>query len=467
MATRTRTFMATLESYYKANPEPAKAVTTMEGIAFQPNDLFGPNLEALVMQAEALVESKAVTRGKSIPEELKKKIETLIKSRLGIRVELITNDSLAATIPNVFVPHNTVIRDDVRWIYEMYEEIGAQRSTRKLKDKTVMGSVDTNKAKVSGWFSEQAAPLFINFYELVKTYKLSTAEITAIILHELGHDWAAIELSSSINNANRILADIAKNISENGRGDVEVIYRDIKKIYPEATRDLAEGLASGNQVVMSVSLFRLVNGTTNTLMLDGTYDRTTFEALADQFPARFGYALAAITGLEKLEDQYSEFEFDQYKFQSSVALFLKSATAMLLCGVAAFINPAFIPLGVVVGLLSLFVMKVSFDSQRTSMKDMTYDNIRMRYTRIRNQIVERIKNKELSPEVRRTLIEQIDTADEIIKRKQVFVSFVQKFSEKWLPSDRRAAMSIEAQQEIEKMIANDIFIAANRLSLKA
>lgn len=467
MAFRTRTFMATLESYNKANPLPEKAVTTLEGIAFQNNDPFGPQLEELVSQAEALIEAKAVVRGKSIPPELSKKFEALIFKRLGIRVELISNDSVAATIPNVFIPHNTLIRDDIRWIYETYEEIGAQKATRKLKDKTVMGNVDTTTAKVSGWFSEQTAPLFINFYELIKTFKLSSAEVTAIILHELGHDWAAIELSSNINRSNRIIADIAKNITENGRGDVEVIYRDIKKLYPDAGRDIAEGLSSGNQVVMSVAMFRLMVGTTQTLMFDGTYDKTTFEALADQFPARFGYSLASITGLEKLEDDYSEYDFMEYNFQSSVALFIRAALVFIASIFYVAFNAGFMPIGIIVGFISFLLMKASVDSQRTSTKDMTYDNIRDRYIRSRNQIVERIKDKNLSADVRRTLIEQIDIADEIIKRKKVFTSWVGKFTDSWLPSDRRAIMSLQAQQEIEKMIANDVFIAANRLSLKA
>lgn len=467
MAYRPRTFMATLESLHKQNPPAPKPVSTLEGIAFQENDQFGPDLEELVTQVEALIEAKAIKRGASIPKDMAGKFEALIFKRLGIKVELITNDSLAATIPNVFVPHNSLIREDIRWIYEMYEEIGAQHATRKLKDKSVMGNVDTAKAKVSGWFSDQVAPLFINFFDLITDYKMSPAEVTSIILHELGHDWAAIELSSNINQTNRILADVAKNISADGTGDVEVIYRDIKRIYPAAERDIAEGLASGNNVVMSVSLYRLAVGTTQTLMFDGTYDKTTFEALADQFPARFGYSLASITSLEKLEAHYSEYEMEQYVFGDAVTMFLHCSLLLIISGIMACTVAALIAPAILMALISIFVMKLSMNTQRISKKDMTYDNIRDRYTRSRNQLVERIKNRNINAAARKVLIEQIDAADEIIKRKQVFVSFIQKFTTNWLPSDKRAALSIEAQREVENMIANDIFVSANRLSLKA
>lgn len=467
MVYRPRTFMATLESFHTANPPPPKPVSTLEGIAFQNNDMFGPELEALCTQVEALIEAKAIKRGKPIPKDLQAKFESTIMKRLGIKVELISNDSLAATIPNVFIPHNSLIRDDIRWIYEMYEEIGAQHATRKLKDRTVMGSVDTAKAKVSGWFSEQTAPLFINFFELMLDYKMSPAEVTAIILHELGHDWAAIELCSNINKTNRILADVAQHITSDGRGDTEYVYRSIKQIVPSANRDLAEGLTSGNSVVMGVAMFRLMVGTTQTLMYDGTYDKTTFEALADQFPSRFGYSLASITSLEKLEDVYSEFDMDQYNHADAVSLFLWSAVTMIASGAMMVAAPAALPASILVGVITFFTMKWAVNSQRLSTKDMTYDNIRDRYTRSRNQLVERIKNPDINAAARRVLIEQIDTADEIIKSKKVFVGFMTKFAHAVFPSDRRAAMSIESQQEIEKMIANDLFISANRLSLKA
>lgn len=461
----TKSFMATLEAYENKNPDPFCLITN-ESIAFQRNDMFGPNLETIIAKYESMVAAGANQKAIKEAKELHTSLEMLIKARLGIKAKIITDSYLAAVVPNVYVPHNPVIRDDIKHIYEILDDIAGQDKLRKMKNKAVIGTVNTQTAKISGWFSEQELPVYMNFRTLFKDCKLTIPEVTAVLLHELGHAFEAVVFCANVNTTNQIIADLVRHVdSKDYGGDVDYIYSRIKEISPDTTKDIADALASGNKVVMSVATYRLYNGVMKTLMSNKVYDRTGFEAIADNFTSRFGYGLQIIQGLEKLEGKFPEYERSkQAHFDTVMALIFNGVIAVgclfgALAGVASF--PA-----VIFGSMFAYLSKLIFDTQRPSQKDMTYDNIKDRYIRVRNQLIEQIKDKELPAQAREALLDQIKTTDMIVANKRVFVGYLQKFAILAIPSDRRVVADIAIQQEIERIMSNDIFVAANRLLAK-
>lgn len=461
----TKSFMATLEAYESKNPDPFCLITN-ESIAFQRNDMFGPNLETIVAKYESMVSAGANQKAIKEAKELHASLEMLIKARLGVKAKIITDSYLAAVIPNVYVPHNPMIRDDIKHIYEVFDNIAAQDKLRKMKNKAVLGTVNTQTAKISGWFSEQELPVYINFRGLFKDCKLTVPEVTAVILHELGHAFEAVVFCANVNTTNQIIADLVRHVdSKDYGGDVDYIHSRIKEISPESTKDIADALASGNKVVMSVAAYRLYNDVTKTLMSNKVYDRTGFEAIADNFTSRFGYGLQLIQGLEKLEGKFPEYDRSvQMHLDTVISLTITSMSAVG-CLFAALVGTASFP-AVIFGSMFAYLSKIIFDTQRPSQKDMTYDNIKDRYIRVRNQLIEQIKDKELPAQAREALLEQIKTADMIIANKRVFVGFLQKFAILAIPTDRRVVADIAVQQEIERIMSNDIFVAANRLLAK-
>lgn len=462
----TGNFFATLESATHRERGPLELVT-MESIAFQLNDSFGKDLETVVQKYKDLVDSgvtqKVIAAAKPLHEELQK----VIFKRLGIQVSLDTNSYLAATMPNTYIPHNPMVQDNIRWIFEDYDEIGGQDKLKKLKSGDSLGTVNSQTVKVTGWFSEQKAPLFVNFKKLFKDFKMTVPEVTAIILHELGHDFEGIFYSANINTTNQVLAEVARHISDNDRGgDVKYIYNRLRTVNPNMTMDIAEGLVSKNRVVMNMALYRLVVGTTNSLMSNHVYDRTNFESMADQFTARFGYASTLVSALEKLEKHGGgEYQMSQDIFTGSMILMSLFGFQFIIGGVLTFALPG---IGLILGPLMMYICGVvifaAYGTQRASRKDMTYDNIRDRYLRLRAQLVEVIKNQDLDRVTRERTLKQITDIDLIVSEKKVFVSFLEKFNNKIIPSDRRAVIGIEFQQESERMIANDLFISAGKLA---
>lgn len=468
MRLRPTTFMATLESYQKSNPEPVTILTT-ESIAFQKNDMFGPQLEAVFAKYQDLIEAGASKTAIGNNKVFIKEIESIVKARLGISIKLITNKNTAATIPNVFIPHNGIIREEIRYIYETYNKVSGQAALRTKSHGDILGTVNTQTVKVTGWFSEQVVPVYINVWKLMSVLKFTPAEVVSVILHELGHDFNAILFSSRINTSNRVLSDIIAHISDKDRGgSVDYIYINGKIINPDMTKDIAEGLLSGDQLVMSISLYRLMIGSTKTLMDSAVYDRTGFEAVSDIFATRFGYGLESITSMEKMEKLDPEYEMDRELNNGILAFVSMQLAFSLIFAFSAVMATSFV-IKTILGLCIYLdmTMAISLLNYLTpSGKDMTYDNIRDRYSRIRLQMVEIIKDPDVPDNVKRVLLDQISSVDIIISEKKVFVGVIERISRFIRPSDRRIVANIELQRSIENMIANDIFVSVNKLALK-
>lgn len=462
----TKSFIASLESHRRLHA-PSAVLYTPESIAFQKNDSFGPQLEAVVSKYKDLVDAGANQKAIRAAKELKVELEAVIFRRLGLSVSLITDGYLAATIPNVFIPHNPMIQDVAREFFEVWGK-GAQDKLEKLKNNTIVGTVNTETATVSGWFSQQKAPLFVNFKALFSSYGLTVPQVVAVILHELGHDFNAVIFSANINTTNQIVADIARHITSSDRGgDVNYIYAKLKLIDRKASKDIAEALASGNRVVLSVGTFRLLNLITQSVMNNHVYDRTSFEATSDQFVSRFGYGAFLFQALEALQRDSSEYEQSKAAFAASaIALFMFGWLAWVYALVALF-GPVLlkIPFGLLsygFGKLCLIVL----DANSVSGSDRTYDNLRDRYMRIRLQLVEMIKDPDIDRAAKTTLLEEIKLLDIAISQKKVFDNPITKMLLLVSSKDQRAEANIKLQRDIESLLANEMFVAANELQVK-
>lgn len=452
-----RTLFASLERHYGRRQ-------TLEMIGFQSNDKFGPELEALVSKVKDLIDQKT-------PVKILKKdvviteIQDLIFKRLGLKTELHIDSHLAATMPNVYVPHSAVHYEYARdWMMGTSNTVAPGASALKKSGEGIKGYVDLKNARVSGWFSTQVAPLYLNFKKLFIELESTAAEVTAMCLHELGHIFDAIEYLNRVQSTNQVLADVAKYIQVKDRAkDVQYVYRELKKIDPEVGEDIAQALCSDQALVMGPALQRLSVGVVHTLMKDKTYDRTSFEQTSDQFASRFGYGEALITGLVKFDKVHSSEDFEAFRTKGlnfllffgliDVALFIMGLATGAALGVV---------MGGFYGFLCFWILtKVTGESGKVRL----YDDNKNRYLRIRNQMVEQIKDQELSQATQRQLLGQIMIADDIVKSCKQYSNVYDRVANVIFSKDRRAKESILEQQRLEEMVANDLFVKSAHLSL--
>lgn len=459
------TLVATLESL-QSSRRYGGLVATHEAISFQRNDPVGPALEAVCVKFIDLVKQGFKPKALAAQTKLIDEIQSIIKRRFGIQVVLIVDSYNAAVLPNYYLPTNTMLADAGKGkLTKNPNVVTGHKEILELSSKN-LGTVNADKAMVTGWFSEQVSPLCINFYKLYIEEGATAANIVASILHEVGHIFDAIMFLNRTHTANHVIADVARYIgSKRKDADVNYIYNEIKKIDSEATHDMAAALASGDTVVMGVTTQRLMVGAVNSLMSDRTYDRVQNEALADSFAVRFGYGDQLVLALERGESRWKESDEERAR-----ASFMLTGTTK---AIIAFVSSGFLLLsGAIISggislLIGAIVTKLISNHVGIINQAKIYDDIKTRYLRIRQNLVNVIKDQSLDKELRTQILEQLTTIDTVIQRKETFTFFLDDVANLLSPSNRRAAKSIETQQKIEALIANELFVKASQLKVIA
>ncbi len=443
---------------------------SLESIDYQINDPFGPNLEAIVGQFVDLVNKKTPSKFIEGNKELKDKFNKLVLDRLGINAYLITDNILAATMPNIYNPYNIVNDDGAGDVFSgEYNSILGTGLLYTKKSGFTLGGVDTKKAKLSGWFTEHPIPVFVNFIELVNDHKLTAPEITAVILHELGHDFEGAALCARTAATNQTIADATRRaVDMDHHQRKEFIYNELKKVEIDVSKEDVEGMSSANPVVMGVSAFRAIIGAVHSFT-GSRHDTTTYESLSDSFATRFGYGEYLATGLDKLLNTkaraITKLVLAALRFIVLFSLInniLKSIS--VLRGAETFSRVAFMSLIRIIERLFSVIVLVNVERENT--RDMTYDLDKDRFIRVRNDLVNSLKTADIDKKTLKSVLEQIKLLDDIIGRSSNFRGFIGELSILISPFDRKTYKAIKAQQDLEKMIANDIFVSSNKLQTK-
>lgn len=452
-------------SQFAPQPEQTQAqIPTLEAIDYQINDSFGPDLEVIIGKFVEMVEKDTPSKYIEGNKELKDEFNQLVLKRLGLNVYLITDSILAATMPNVYNPYNIVNQDEFKdALTGEYNSIMGSGLLYNKQSGFKMGTIDNKKAKVSGWFSEQPVPVFINFIELVNDYKITVPEITAILLHELGHVYEGAALCAKTVSTNQVLAEASRravDMEPNERQ--EFIYQELKKLNEDIKKEDIEGLSNSSPVVMGVSMFRAIVSSVQSLS-GSRHDRTTYESLSDSFATRFGYAEHVATGLDKLLNSPVRKLFQSANSILVAVLVVQSIVSLIrtFSSLVVSKNLSFkILIGILRNIVNIFVFTAM---ERENTRDMTYDLDKDRFIRLRNNLVGLLKNTSIDNKTRRATLEQIKTIDGIIDKSWNFRGVIGQLSIMLSPIDRRTYKAIQAQQELEKMIANDIFVNAAKL----
>lgn len=456
-----------------ANVTAVKSVETLEAIDYQRNDRFGPELETIVGQFVDMVKSGTASKYIEGNKELKDKFNKLVLDRTGINVYLITDKQMAGIIPNVYTPNNSLLTSETSAI--LSGELNSLHGTGLLYNKSSdfkLGAVDYKNARISGWFSQQPLPLFINFIELINEHGLTVPEITAVILHELGHAFEGASEVSKLNSSNRVIADAVKRINGVAPEErQEFVYKELQKLDQDLSVKDVEGLQSSNPVVFGVSTFRTVISIVRSLSGSSRHDTTAFESLSDSFATRFGYAEYLATGLDKIvNDRKTRLTQECFSILRAYLVF------DTVVGILSIIRLIFNAKGHAVEEIIKFALSrlVSvipnayyslrfIKNERESSRDMTYDLNKDRFIRVRNDLVNSMKDPAIDIKTRRAVLEQIKFIDTIVDKTSNQRGYLNLLGLIISPKDRSTYNAIKAQQEVEKMIANDIFVSVSKL----
>lgn len=426
----------------------------LEVIDFQKDD-FGVKLEAIISIIVSKIKSDEYDNANRLDE--KPEIEELTKlifKRLGLKVEFITNEILAAIIPFYSNKNHIFLHQFWRGGFQIDDQ---DKILKKAQDKE--GSVDLAKAKLGGIFSEYTNKVHMHFHALVKDLELSPAEITGVLLHELGHGFYICEYSDRLESINQVLSNVATEVLSKKKKDLKYVYRELEKINPEITEAEVEVLLGENRVIAGTKWFEVIVGSVKYQLGNAIYDDSSFEQLADNFPSRFGYGRPVLTGLDKLHRYFG----DPSKSMTSIRVTQTLALLVMIGGVAliaAMLIAAF-PVGLLYAMLAGLIFRMS----GRDLQDGTYDELKRRYLRLRNDAVEQLKTDKLDKALAKSVLEDIYLMDSVIKETHDWSTVFSKLSNLVFSNARRAKASEAEQQQLEDLLSNDMFVKAAQLRI--
>lgn len=283
-----------------------------------------------------------------------------------------------------------------------------------------------------------------------------------------------------MDRCNQLLSDaLRKGNDKNKDKFIEVTYKELKGSFPQIQKEAVENLTSLNPAIVCSGAFKIISEAVLQQQEDSKYDDTSFEALADNFSSRFGYAEHLVTGLEKLYPGGVKVKwyFDAIRSATMTFKIVKNFFGQLrrlyfwstMIGktfdqIMVYFNIYEAIIGFIWGVLfGYYLLKTSGESGR----NYTYDELEKRYNRIRAQIIEAIKNKELPKKDAEALIESAEMIGALIKDVKPYRGPLDFMFNTFNPKDIRAKNSIARQQAIEDLMTNDLFLTSMKLKVNA
>lgn len=430
---------------------------SLETINYQYKDTFPSELVVLVESIYKQIDSKAYTKISTLIEKSTfiKKIEQLIFDRLKLNVIFSKNlhvISPAAIIPffgdyfrNANDAKGFIYGTNFRKVVREIDDITREKKSMLDKIHGRQGYVNRKLARVGGYLSEVRHFMIIDFIAL-KEYGITASELTAIMLHELGHAFNGLEDHNKLESTNRAILDVLNELHENKPDKITYEFSN------KATKkEFMEVAMTDNDVQKDfcAELAMEFLGTINSQMGHSKYDETNFENMADSFAARFGMGAEIVSGLHKLNSATGQ------TYNNSAAIYATYYSVQVLLYTAMFL---IIPVwGMMIYTL---VMAYLFKSDQGTM---TYDFPLERYNRVKNTIVNGTKKLDLPKEVLEDLLEQFYTITSIIDQTVQLKPLVTIIGDTIFPSSRKSAYYIDLQQKIEDSLNNNLFVKSAQL----
>ncbi len=435
---------------------------SLEVIDYQ-NDSFGKELELLTSEIMADIHAGDIstfTHAKNIPNVAR--MEQLIFKRLGIRFKMKVNVpwGLAASSK---ADINT--SSQANYVDGRGELPPIKEQQKFIKELVGKGWVDTKKAKVGGFFSDAKNTIYLHFYELTVTYKLTSKEIVGILLHEIGHVFSSYELSHRLAETNLILEDIATSVLGKKRNLNSYIYVNLQKVYPEVEKATAEKIAKADDnVILSLELAKVFSSIVvkdRKIALDPTSER-----LADRFSNRFGYGREMISGLHKLEEVGVIPSIVLRGISLLLDLVILRDMVSILLGFMLSLTASSLLVPVITGLYgALIIQLISLGSDE---RGMDYDDGVRRVKQVRNDIVNQLKDSKLPNDVIRDALSKIADLDvSIVNAGNGIVSL--KYSKKFYKLLTLDASKVDSSREyndlLDDLSNNELFVQAAKFKL--
>lgn len=388
--------------------------------------------------------------------QLDEYVSKLIKENTNLNVDVLLSSGIPGAIMvfpfnrnHVFLPE--MVRDN----YYIKDEKKILKESVGLK-----GSVDLKAGKVEGIFSTYKHTLYLDLSLLLLKLNLTADQVTAIVMHELGHAFTYYEYANRLAQTNELLAQLAFDLhnGDNSPEKREFIFKDLGATLQLSNEEVTDLYNSNDKYILSSKIHKLYIREVGKMSRIAKYDQTNSEALADNFAVRQGYAKELVTALDVL------YKGSPYESSLAFALFWASELIFDFIIIPAFIV-ALISTGMVAAaaVYALGFIAAYIISGSVSFKDMTYDEIKQRYNRIRLGAIAALKNTDLKKDQVKDILDQLDVIESIMDDTKAYIPIKEHVMNLLNPFSWRVNNEISKQQNLEEMGSNQLFIHSSKL----
>ena len=378
-----------------------------------------------------------------------------LKDTTGMKLDIIFDTDMAPCTLPFHINPDTIL--GYKTLKDFYVE-ESNATMKRLKEVKNRSHIDLDKGRVSGIFSEYETPIYMGYYAL-RSLRMTPREIAAILAHEVGHCLVAYEMAFRTVRTNQILAAASKAAAGGDKGQYEYVLKTAEEVL-----DLKSGMfdeikeTKDQKTVMTVIMGKAERKThDDSLMGNTTYDITTFEALADNYAARLGLGKELVTGLEKLYREFGAAEFSSGARIAATMLDIYSVVSMIGAVIAMGSNPIMGALYLGLNMLGLYARLDGRDHNNV------YDKLTIRFKRVKEQIIQYLKDKSLpAADVKRSL-ESVAHIEKTIAQISEYKGFLPAIFNMVDPASRAVNSARDIQQNLEAMVANDMYLKAAAL----
>lgn len=429
---RKKTTMLTLEQF---------GVVT-ESVQFQSDKFF----QALVKNIDDLRDNADEYSNYNDKKFFKtKEIKDILKTIQSFtNINLIMEEGGPATIPPILDTNHVFYREqreDIKeWKKYWYSELPfVEKAMKALDTKIVTGSVDLKEGKVAGVFAMMEMPLFMPQEMLLDSEFMSSQEIAAIILHEVGHCFTFFEYVSRSISTNQVLSVMVRSLDKSVTYEdrVVVLQKGAEKLKLDKTvQDELKKCESPEQLTI-VTVAAAAEQCVSELGYS-IYEANSCEQLADQYATRMGAGIYLVTALDKL--------LKSFKWPNRISMFIFYATIV-------------ISIIYSMGLMAPLWLLILIAGPDKELE--IYDNDFSRFDRIKRDIIERIKVAK--PSEKLALTQQVDQINVVLKNYADTLDFWSKVAYMVRPGYRAAHNAEKLQKDLERIASNELFVAAAKL----
>lgn len=389
-------------------------------------------------------------------------LAALIKAVVGLNVTFQVIDSAehnAAVMPPIIDRNHPFYNEVLRTLAVEHKEF--TETTMRIVSKAgnlVAGSVNRSNGTVSGIFEKWNIPVYITS-RMLRDPDYSDRELSAAILHELGHVITYFEYLGLVSTSNFLLAGtVALALRTDNFGERATIIAataadlnvdvDVAKLanIPDPVV-LAESIPA---VILAAQIEKSFSSTGTSV-----YDIRSWEQLADAFAIRHGCGRDLATGLDKLHRKAGVAALTPWP--TFLAMQALNFSAWVVMGGAAMALATVTPIVALlpIGVLAAFVF--------IDPNGKVYDDPAQRIASVRRQMTEELKNAKLSKERRKAIVEDIKLVESIEAQMADKRDWWQTFSSYIIPTHAASRKKELGQKKLEELINSRLFIRASQL----